>query len=266
MKNILFLFLILLVPFNIYGQDSIVNYLDKEGKIIDKINAVEIETIVKKDSLWEVTKYYRNGKIKQIGHFKTKYKTIPIGEFLTFNRKGKISRIIYYDFYGMKNGLSRSWFDNGNISSFEIYQNDKKEGKWKYYHYNGNEACRLYYKNNSILKTIIYDEKGIEIHANLIEFQEPSFKEGLDIFRKRLGQLHNNLDYQVVGKIYLSFIIDIDGNITDVETSEKLPKELDRRIRIYLENIKGWDPAFHMNRRYPYNFELPLNFSVKFHD
>ena len=266
MKNILLLIFLSLFHFNNYGQDSIVNYLDREGKTIDKKNAVEIETIVKKDSLWEVTKYFRNGKIKQIGNFKTKYKKWPIGEFVTFNRKGKISRIIYYDFSGKKNGLSKSWFDNGNISSSEIYQNDKKEGKWKYYHYNGNEACRLYYKNDSILKTIIYNEKGIEIHSKLIDFQKPSFNGGLDVFRKRLGQLHNNLDYQVVGKIYLSFIIDIDGNITDVETSEKLPKDLERRIRIYLENIKGWDPAIHMNRRYPYNFELPLNFSVKFHD
>ena len=63
----------------VYSQDSIVNYLDKKGKIVSKNNAIEIETIVKKDTLWKVTKYYRNGKIKKHGHFKTKDKKTPVG-------------------------------------------------------------------------------------------------------------------------------------------------------------------------------------------
>ena len=109
-------------------------------------------------------------------------------------------------------------------------------------------------------------ESGNEIHSSLVKFKEPQYAGGVEKFRNRLKKLHNNLDYQVVGKVYLNFNIDIEGNIADVEMSEKLPKNLKRQIRIFLENTKGWKPAIHMNRRYPYNYEIPLNFSVGFNE
>ena len=146
MKKVILIFTVLFITINCYSQDSIVNFLDGKGKIVDKKNALEIETIVRKDTLWKVTNYYRNGKIKKYGHFKTKSKENPIGEFITFNRKSKIITVTFYNLNGKKNGRHRTWFDNGNVNSIGIYLDGKREGKWKYYHYNGNEACRQYYK------------------------------------------------------------------------------------------------------------------------
>ena len=70
MKKVLLL-LILFISFQGFSQkDSIVNYLDSKGKIIKKKNKARyIETVVKKDSLWLITKYFRNGKIAQRGFY-----------------------------------------------------------------------------------------------------------------------------------------------------------------------------------------------------
>ena len=245
-----------------YSQDSIVNYLDRNGKVINKKNAVEIETIVKKDTIWKVTYYYRNGKIKKYGHFKTKDKKAPVGEFVKFNRTGKISSIFFYNFNSKKTGHYKSWFDNGNISSIGMYINDKKESIWKYYHYNGNEACRLYFKKDSILKTVISDVRGNIITDKLVKKKKAEFKGGKDKFIGNIKKLTDNIDYQIRGKVYVNFVINVDGKINDVSIDEDLPAQLNKQIVSYFENLEGWEPSIQMNRKVPTHFSIPLNFKM----
>jgi hypothetical protein len=266
MKKVFCFFVVLGFALNLYSQDSIVNYLDRNGKVIAKKNASEIETIVRKDSLWKVTRYYRTGKLKEYGYFQDKEKKTPTGSFISYDRNGNLSSVLLYDSIGNKRGPYKRWFDTGKISATGIYVDNKKESIWKYYHYNGNIACKQYFKNDGITKTVIYDENGDRIETGLVEFTKPEYQGGVDEFIKRLRRIHNTLDYQVVGKIHLNFNINIDGRIRDVEITEKIPKNLERQIRVFLENTKGWKPAIHMNRRYPYNYEIPLNFSVVFNE
>ena len=160
MKNKFLLILTVSLITSTYSQDSIVNYLDSKGHIVEKEYATQIETIVKKDTLWQVTNYFGNGKVKKFWHFKNKDKKQPIGEFITYHRNGQVSSLLYYNNQGKKNGRCQKWFSNGQLNANGIYLNDKKEGAWKYYHYNGIEASRLYYKNDSILKAIIFDDEG----------------------------------------------------------------------------------------------------------
>lgn len=260
MKKLLLIIFVLSGSFKGFSQDSIVNYLDRNGKVIDKTNAFLIETIVKKDSLWKFSYYYRNGKLQRYEYFKTKDKKKPVGKFVTFNRKGKISSILFFNKTGKKVGPYRSWFDNGNIGSKGIYINDKKESIWKYYHYNGNEACRLYYKNDSILKTVIFDKEGDIKSDNLLKRKKAKFKGGQDKFVRRIKKLTNNINYQVKGKVYVNFVINVDGKIQDVNIDDVLPVQLKKEIVSFFENIEGWEPGIHMNRKVPTPVSIPLNF------
>jgi len=260
MKKIVLIIIALVCTNKNYSQDSIVNFLDKKGEIVEKQYAVEIETIVKKDTLWKVTKYYRTGKIKKQGHFKTKDKKMPVGEFVSFNRKGKVSTILFYDLFGKKEGRKKVWFDTGKISSTGIYLKDMKEGVWKYYHYNGNKACVQYFKNDSIIKTTIYNQDGDEIIGDFIEKRKAKFKGGIKKFNNKLKKLVNNLDYKIKGKVYVNFVINVDGKITDVEIDDTLPDKLNTQIVSFFEKIEGWQPAIHMNRKYPISFSIPLSF------
>ena len=96
------IFLLLLVFININGysqKDSIINYLDKKGNIINnKEKAMSFEIITKSaDSLWLVRKYKRSGKLYNYTHYLTKEKKIKIGESVSFNKNGKISALTFYN-------------------------------------------------------------------------------------------------------------------------------------------------------------------------
>jgi antitoxin component YwqK of YwqJK toxin-antitoxin module len=265
MKKILLIIIVFICTIKGYSQDSIVNYLDRKGKIVTKNNAVELETIVKKDTLWRVTKYFSNGKIKKQGHFKGKDKKNPVGKFMTFNRNGVISSMWFYDLKGRKKGNYISWFDKGSISFSGIYMNDLKEGIWKYYHYNGKEACKQYFKKDSLMKTILYNEIGNVTNNKLIEKRNPIFKGGQEKFKAKIRKLENdlsNLYDKVEGKIQVYFIVDVDGNIKDISVDKKIPKSLQSQIKYHFKRIKGWEPAIYMNRKIPIYYSIPLTFKT----
>ena len=261
MKNKLFLILTACLITSSYSQDSIVNYLDNMGKIVDKVYATQIETIVKKDTLWQVTKYYGNGKIKTFGHFKIRDKKEPIGESIRYHRNGKVSNIRYYNKKSKKNGRDQTWFDNGKLSIDGTYLSDKKEGIWKYYHYNGIEASRIYYKNDSILKSIIFDDGGKQLNTPLIT-RNAKFIGGQEKFKAEINKLTKGIGYKIKGKGYVNFVVGINGEIRDVVIYEELPEELHQKIVAFFEAIEGWEPAIHMNRKIPVDFTLPLKFRI----
>lgn len=263
MKKTVLLILCLIMTTSLFSQDSIFNYLDKKGKIVKKKeNARSMETIVRKDSIWQVKKYFRNGKLNKQGYFKYKDKKNPVGEFTVFYKSGKLSRILFYNNASEHEGQSKSWFENGDISYSGNYRNDLKGGVWKYYHYNGNNACRQYFKKGKLLKTVIYSEKGEVVNVDLIESEKPKFKGGI---KKFIGNVKDLSPYfkeeKIKGKIYVNFIIDIEGNITQVVIDDIISESLKMKIKLFLEKIKGWQPAIHMNRKIPYNFNLPLSFN-----
>ena len=82
---------------NFFAQDSIVNYLDHKENIVKKNNAFSVETIVKKDSVWQHTSYYNGGKIKKTGFFKSKKRIEQIGISYSFSLKGDLIEVKSFD-------------------------------------------------------------------------------------------------------------------------------------------------------------------------
>ena len=180
MKKVLLL-LILLVSFKGYSQkDSIVNFLDKKGKITkDKSKARSFEIITKKsDSLWFVRKFLRSGKLYNYTHYKSKDKRNKIGESVNFNKYGKTTSLLYYNNKGEKHGKETHWFDNGNKNIEALYLKGNKEGVWKLYHYNGTIACRAVFKKDSLLKSTFYNLLGKKVGFKYDDFKikKPKFK------------------------------------------------------------------------------------------
>lgn len=264
MKKTILLFIVFICV-NAYSQkDSIVNYLDVKGNVIkDKTEAKSFEILTKKDdSLWLVRSYRRNGKISNYTHYLTKEKKVKIGESISYNKHGKISALLYYNEKGEKHGKSQVWFDNGNLNMQGVYLKGKREGVWKIYHYNGKLAGRGIAKNDSIIKTTYYNDKGEKINDpnSIIKEKPPVFKGGKEKYYQQLKKLTKGISYKVKGKVYVYYVIDINGNIRDVTIDEKLPKKLEKEIIIFFEELKGWEPAMHLNRKIPYNYSQPLNF------
>lgn len=264
MKKILLLFVVFICANGYSQKDSIVNYLDKKGNIIkNKDKAMSFEIITKTpDSLWLVRKYRRSGKLYSYTHYLTDERKTKIGESVVFNKHGKISALYFYNKEGKRHGKMQTWFDNGNKNTEGVYLNGKREGVWKIYHYNGELAGKGIVKNDSILKTTYYNEKGEKLDNvdKIIKEKKPVFKGGDKKYYKLLKQLTSKISYKVKGQIIVEYVIDVEGNIKDITIDEKIPEKLEKEITHFFENLEGWEPAIHLNRKIPFNYIQPLNF------
>lgn len=261
MKRKLLIVCVFLFAIKGVAQDSIVNYLDRKGKVTSKELSRSIETIVKKsDSLWEYSWYRKSGVLASRSYFKSSQKKKKIGQSIIYSREGKMISLTFFNSEGLKIGKHQTWFNNGSISSVGRYVKDKKEGIWKYYHFNGKLASKLYYKNCKVLKSIIFNEDGKRIDVKQITKKEAYFKGGSKKFLSKVKKITKAITYKMVGKIYVNFTVDIQGNIKNVNIENKLPEKLNNYIVAFFENIEGWSPMIHMNRKHPMNFSIPLNF------
>lgn len=265
MKKILVL-LLLLQTGGVLSQDSIVNFLDIRGKISTKDKAVTLETVVKKgERNWELTRYYANGIPKIIGHYASENRTTKKGRFQYYSDKGLLTGIVTYDSLGQKDGKTLFLFKNKKVSHRGIYKKNKKEGIWKYYHFNGNLAARLYYKADSMYTYKLWNDEGALLNEKLIFERKPKFKGGDKKFRKLIVSrgLYDKLSYSIKGKLFVRFIIGVTGKIEDVQVFPKVKEELRVQITDFFYKLPDWEPAIQLNRKVRVSYTIPLNFSHK---
>ena len=113
------------------------------------------------------------------------------------------------------------------------------------------------------MKSVIFDAEGQKIKTDLIESKQPEFEGGgIDDFFKYIKRIHENIDFQINGIIYINFDISAEGIVNNVSIDDDIPIKLKRKLILYFESIEGWSPAINMNRKIPYYFTLPLNFRV----
>ena len=212
--------IILMITANSFAQDSIVNYLDYKGNIVKKNNAYSVETIVKKDSVWQHTRYYNGGKLNEKRFFKSKKRIEPIGISYSFSLKGDLIEVKSFDSNSELTGKYKSWFYNKKTNVEGMYSKGAKVGIWKYYHFNGVLATKQYYNKGKLMKNVFYDETGQKIDADLIAYKAASFNGGgIEKFWERIKDIHNRIRFQINGIILLNFDVDIDGNIKNVHTT-----------------------------------------------
>lgn len=262
------LFIVMCNSLHLFSQkDSISTYLDRRYEITTKKeNAKYIKTWVKKDSLWNVTIYFRDGKIFTKGFSKKLGKrTEYVGKHLTFHRNGKLAKKVYYDNNHQMHGKIVTLFDNGKRNYTGVYNADAPQGLWKYYYYNGKLAGKFYYDvNGDIEKYLLFNENGEELkEEDYIKRIKPVFKKGEEEFNSVINYMISNLSYTINTTIYVNFIIDIDGSIRDVWIVNNIPKKLKKEIIEFFESIKGWSPLIDMNRKIPSKYGIALNIKTR---
>jgi TonB family protein len=107
---------------------------------------------------------------------------------------------------------------------------------------------------------------GDEALYNDDDYTRPSFPGGLKQFYKYLAKNirypKNAVKNHIQGKVYLIFVIEIDGSIGDIKVNKGVSKEIDAEAIRVLKNSPKWIPGTHHRKPEPVRYRIPMNFEL----
>ncbi len=237
--------------------------------------------------------YYPNGMMRDSSHYTN---GILTGMCKSWYSDGSLEKILQMDSIGDGSGIVIGFFPNGNVSfKGRLAKGMRKIGPWNYYHENGNKASILYYhaldesvlavrpelKYDSMEKTsydsltnyykaICYDLNGNETSICEIKNTKPVYVKGekgwTNYLMRSLEGFGNLIPNHTNPIVYIAdFIVNTDGQLTNIVLSNKINPSLDKVIMKIFTNPSGWSNAIHNNRKIPFMhrqaiiLSLPLN-------
>ena len=80
-----------------------------------------------------------------------------------------------------------------------------------------------------------------------------------------MNDIKNNLQYPnsqtcISGKVYVSFIIDTLGQVTNVETIKGINDEFDKEAVRVVKLLSNWEPGTIRGKKIAVKYTVPINF------
>jgi antitoxin component YwqK of YwqJK toxin-antitoxin module len=212
-----------------------------------------------KEGTW--LQFYSNGSLQDSFNYKNGYLN---GISLSWYRNGSAKDSFNINENG--SGVHVAWFDNGQPSSAGRYINfNNQQGRWNYYHKNGNiSAVELYV--NGILKDKQYFNETGTLADTSLQDGEATYPGGSKEWSKYLSsQLYfpRNLTFKnsYTAGIVITGLINEDGHVLDVEVSVPLHPEFDKIALKAIKKSPKWIPAVSHNRKVYYYFRQLVKFT-----
>ncbi len=175
------------------------------------------------------------------------------------------------EFKDLKDGLCTWYFDNGAIKTEGFYTNDLPNGEMRFYNKEGKLTTKSIYENGKITKRTSYNpitgEELKELNP-IIDFPdvEAEFPGGAAALQRWIA---TNVEYPMeaiemneTGRVYLSFIIEQDGSVSNVSVVKSASKILDEEAIRLLENMPNWAPAELDGEKVRTRCQIPINFTL----
>lgn len=89
-------------------------------------------------------RFYNNGNVKWES---TMAKFIPIGEYKSFYKNGRMKKLVHYNDESTRDGVFKVWFSNGAIKIIGKYEEGSKTGTWEKYNKEGKLIKRKKYES-----------------------------------------------------------------------------------------------------------------------
>ncbi|HEY4147438.1 MAG TPA: hypothetical protein VGM41_00850 [Chitinophagaceae bacterium] len=156
----------------------------------------------------------------------------PVGTRIGWHHNGYISDSSVYQPGG--SGMEIHWFDNGNPSSAGyLSAGFKKQGKWKYYHKNGQLSALETYNEGKLVDKQYFDETGSAMADTSNKDRQASFPGGLTAWANYLGKhLYFPDQVQIVNSdkavVVVSATIGEDGKIENAYVRTPFYPEFDK--------------------------------------
>lgn len=206
-------------------------------------------------------RYYNNGMMRDSVFYTNGQ---PSGTSLGWHLNGYPRDSSVYNDDGT--AVKVEWFDNGNPSSAGRTRHEKMNGKWVFYHKNGNVSAKEVYDNGRLLTRDYFDETGNPMTDTTSRDKGAEFNGGQKAWMKyMLGNLYFPNQYKITGGdraiVVISAVIDEDGKVTDVEVFSPFHPAFDNIAVKMMKTSPKWKPAISHNRRVKYYIRQPVTFS-----
>ncbi|MBS1577811.1 MAG: energy transducer TonB [Bacteroidetes bacterium] len=157
------------------------------------------------------------------------------------------------------------WFDDGSPAYAGRLVNDQQEGKWKYYHHNGQLSANEMYSAGKLISVTYFDENGKEQTDTSSVNEEASFNGGEKAWIKYLQKKlywPANLQFTTAGAVTvgIDFVIDETGKITNAEVSMPFHSAFDKIALDIIKSSPAWQPAVSHNRKVKAYRRQPITF------
>jgi hypothetical protein len=148
-------------------------------------------------------------------------------------------------------------FGQEDFKKITTYINDSSEIVYKYY------------KGDSCICSSIFDlTQNLEIFTMV--FEEPLFGKCNSVFESNKNiytYIQKNINYPLnsdqyeTGKIFIKFIVDTDGSLTNFKILKGLESWNNEAVRV-IKSMPKWEPAKCNGKKVPYYFIYPVNIKL----
>lgn len=166
----------------------------------------------------------------------------------------------------IKNGKYEEFYISGEKRVSCFYTENKLNGEFKVFYQNGHVKRLEQWQNGQWQNGECFDEQGNNIPY--CSYQEPAAFDGG--FSELFTYISNTLVYpkealrkDIEGKVYVSFVIDRDGSVTNVKIAKGVNELLDTEAIRIVNNMPKWKPGRFEGNLVRFEFTLPINFKLE---
>jgi TonB family protein len=180
-----------------------------------------------------VRDYYIGGAYQMIGDYQSIDPEIEDGDFLFFHT-------------------------NGHISHKGSYQNGELVGDWAIYNRTGELTDKINYDFD-----INETNKPHHDNKDIDETAEFNGKDFTAFLASKIVYPPRAYKYLIQGKVYVQFLINEDGSISNALVVRGLDKDLDKEALRIIRNMPNWKPARKDGEPVPMACTFPVVFIIE---
>ena len=239
-KFLLYFFIFVFSALYSYAQTDTI-YFSSSWEVCSKEQAKFFRIVTPKKGKYIVADYYLTGTPQMIAEASSADPLVKDG------------KCTYYDEQGFK-------------SSQGLYRKNMHDGRWVQWSNHGQDSVVTEYSNgNKHTASDTLQSTGEEKVFTIVE-QMPEFPGGVDEMLKFISK---NIHYpetaqndNVQGRVYVSFVIDKSGNVTDARVIRSVRKDIDDAALKVVNEMPQWKPGYQNGKPVLVAFNLPLNFTL----
>lgn len=210
-------------------------------------------------------RYHKNGSLRDTIRYENGKKN---GLSVEYFENGVFKDSLRY-LDGKRNGTAIGYYQNGQLEYISKFSNGKRTGSRKNYYENGQIEKDESYEDGKLVSSKYYTETGKDTTYAIIEIVEkqPEFPGGV---QNLFTFLSKNVKYPeqarqlgVSGKVYVEFVVEKDGSITDIKLIRGIGEGCDEEAMRAISKMPNWSPGIQAEKPVRVRFVLPVNFSLR---